>query len=213
MRNNKGPRVEPWGTPQVMFNLDDSNPLMETNCFLLLKKGLIKCRDLLLKSIIILFIVTNLVIYSIKCFLQLYEDSISYVTSCHIWFNTFCKIYRLHDYFSVLSGNQTGDHKSNYFQSRRNTYVCTQPFQSRRNTYVCTQPFQSRRNTYVCTQPFQSRRNTYVYTQPFQRSYWKLVIRILVYNFHKVIHFLFLNNGKTLAILHKSERFQLQKIS
>ena len=49
MRNNKGPSVETWGTPQVMFNLDDSNPFMETNCFLLLKKDLIKCKDLPLK--------------------------------------------------------------------------------------------------------------------------------------------------------------------
>ena len=29
-----------------MFNLDYSNPFMETNCFLLLKKDLSKCRDL-----------------------------------------------------------------------------------------------------------------------------------------------------------------------
>ena len=50
---------------------------METNCFLLLKKDLIKCRDLPLKP-------NNLVIYSVKCFLQIYEDSSSYVTSIHI---------------------------------------------------------------------------------------------------------------------------------
>ena len=39
MRNNKGP-LDPWGIPQVMFNLDDSNPFMEINRFLLLKKEL-----------------------------------------------------------------------------------------------------------------------------------------------------------------------------
>ena len=49
MRNNKGPRVEHGGTPRLMFNLDDSNLFIESNCFLLLKKDLIKCRDLPLK--------------------------------------------------------------------------------------------------------------------------------------------------------------------
>ncbi|KAH3855853.1 hypothetical protein DPMN_098423 [Dreissena polymorpha] len=34
IKNNKGPRMEPWGTPQEMFSDDEKVPDTSTSCFL-----------------------------------------------------------------------------------------------------------------------------------------------------------------------------------
>ena len=62
-RNNKGPRVDPWGIPHVISICDESNPLMETNCFLLDKKDLYWL-TITTKSIMHQFLSQNIMIYS-----------------------------------------------------------------------------------------------------------------------------------------------------
>jgi hypothetical protein len=37
IRNNNGPKIEPCGTPQLIFTIEELNELMDTYCFLLLR--------------------------------------------------------------------------------------------------------------------------------------------------------------------------------
>ena len=43
--NNRGPKLEPWGTPYYICHMEDSLPSTEQHCILLIKYNLMNKRE------------------------------------------------------------------------------------------------------------------------------------------------------------------------